>query len=566
MTRPVWWPSAQLALAAAFALLPPGAGAAWFSVCDDAAVPLGATVFSSMLRPDGGSESLMAADHPRPDCRGVELPVAPRRVRWAQLITRETAAGLAGGVILKGTEDGARLIVNEVIALAEPVARGGTLPVGDDLLPALRATAFGGDRATVRVLDTRVVLECGPGQSAAGVVLAAAQAALPAGPTLALQLGFSARGEFAVTGSGVGGGRKVGASPARHTQARIDLAPAPVGESTASWVFACPDHAARLEIRSVHLKPRHAKATAPARALWVWRPEAWAAQPDDLFALLAANGADTVFVTVPVTADRKRVAEPGALEKFITRATARGVAVWALAGDPRAVLPAERAGYVERALAYADYNRGAPAAARLSGLQLDIEPYLNAGYHIDAESWLSAYLETLALVKPAVAMPLDVAIPFWWASQSYRGGRFLDHLAPLVDVVTVMNYRTDRRQILEFAEPFLAWAARANRRVRIGLEAGPIRDESLRVFRSRQEGELWLAPLGEHALLVLLDAPAANPAGAAFAYSHTTRWRASSITFRQHIGALRKLLPGFEQVWRAWPAFAGVALHGLDAD
>ncbi len=311
--------------------------------------------------------------------------------------------------------------------------------------------------------------------------------------------------------------------------------------------------------------PPHAVRETSRRALWVWRPEAWQARPDELFALLAANAADTVFVTVHVTESREQVAEPKALEHFVKQASMRGVRVWAVAGDARAVLPAERAAYAARARAYADYNRSVATDARLSGLQLDIEPYLNPGYDIDTEGWLSAYLDTLAQVRAQAAMPLDVALPFWWGRQPYRGGLFLDHLAPLVDVVTVMNYRTNREQILEFAAPFLAWAARSQRTVRIGLEAGPIPDESLRVFRSSRVGELWLVPLGEYTLVLLLDESRSNPAGSSFAYSHTTRWRGSSISFHQNVGALRELLPGLEQAWRAWPSFAGVALHGLDA-
>lgn len=101
---------------------------------------------------------------------------------------------------------------------------------------------------------------------------------------------------------------------------------------------------------------------------------------------------------------------------------------------------------------------------------------------------------------------------------------------------------------------------------RIALEVGPIPDESMRVFRASREGELWLVPREKEAFLLLLDAPAANPMGAAFAYSHATRWRASTITFRNDVAAMRKLLPELESVWRAWPSFAGIALHGLDAD
>lgn len=60
-----------------------------------------------------------------------------------------------------------------------------------------------------------------------------------------------------------------------------------------------------------------------------------------------------MLITVDITVGRAKVAEAGALEYFVKQASVRGVRVWAIAGDARAVLPAERAGYAERARAYA---------------------------------------------------------------------------------------------------------------------------------------------------------------------------------------------------------------------
>ncbi len=315
------------------------------------------------------------------------------------------------------------------------------------------------------------------------------------------------------------------------------------------------------ELRLESLRPA---AKAAGRALWVWNPAAWKAGAKELFGLLAANAADTVYVSVPLAPAGAGVADSDRLRLFVTEATLRGVRVWAVAGDPRALLPQERASYVARAQAYAGYNAGATPEARLAGVQFDIEPYLNPGYHIETEDWLAAYLDTLSLLKPAAGMPVDVAIPFWWGQQAFRGAAFLDHLAPLVDSVTVMNYRTNREQLLRFAEPFLAWGARRRRTVRIALEAGPIEDESIRIFRRAEAGELWLVALAEHSLVLLLDKAAPNPAGPVFGYSHTTPARGSNITFRNDLSALRELLPRLEAVWSAWPSFAGIALHGLD--
>ena len=216
--------------------------------------------------------------------------------------------------------------------------------------------------------------------------------------------------------------------------------------------------------------------------------------------------------------------------------------------------------------AYAAYNRDAPAQARLSGLQLDIEPYLNSGYQLDTEEWLAAYLDTMSRVRAQAMMPLDVAVPFWWERQRFRNSLFLDHLGTQIDVVSVMNYRTERQQLIDLAEPFLEWGTRAKKTIRIGLEAGPIPDESLHVFHSSSRGDLWLMPLGDNNLLVSLDTTQANPAARVFTYSHSITRQGTNTTFHRNIGAMQKLLPELEKVWRAWPSFGGIALHGLDAD
>jgi len=309
-------------------------------------------------------------------------------------------------------------------------------------------------------------------------------------------------------------------------------------------------------------KPAATARPAPKRALWAWNPDAWRKNPEALFDLLAVNGADTVFITAPVTLER--VLDPGPLAIFIERAARQGVRVWAVLGDPRAVLPAERPKYAAFARAYQEFNRGAPPAAKLAGLQLDIEPYLNQGYHAERDAWLDAYLDTVAQVRAAAGMPLDLAVPFWWGAQTLRGERLLDRLAPLVESVTVMNYRTDRRLILESAEPFLAWSAAASRGVRIALELGPIADESIRVYRPAEgDADFWLVPAGGRVIAVLLERPAKLP-GQGLAYSHAVPLPGNRVSFRNNLPALRKLLPELEAQWRAWPQFGGVALHGVD--
>ncbi len=551
--------------------LAPDAAAAWVGLCNQTPFRADVRVLDTLLRPVGGTTALIAADRKLPDCAMTEIPVAKERVRWIKVVPHEQAAALAEGIILKGLEGDTGFISHEVVPLRYPATPAPLLP-GGELIPRLQSAPFGIEgRATVRHTQSRIAIECTSGNSPAGALISGRGNTLPPGASLALRIAADAEGSFRFGAVDAEHDRRgeplvLGAIGAGKSAQEFKLPPHLEAATWRSWVVECPMSAAQLDIDSLRLEPLPAVQPAPRRALWVWQPETWQRHSAGLLDLLATNAANTVFISVPVLENQLAVAEPDALMRFVARATVKGIRVWVVAGDPRAVLPHEQARYAARARAYATYNRDVPAGARLAGIQLDIEPYLNSGYTADIEGWLSAYLSTLSTVRDHAQMPLDIAVPFWWGRQRYRNGTLLDHLAPIIDVVTVMNYRTDHRQLLEFAEPFLAWGTRAQRQVRIGLESGPIPDESMLVFRPREDGELWLVPHGKHALVLMLDRPRKNPAGHAFSYSHTTRWTGSNITFRDHVATLRELLPLLEKTWRAWPSFSGIALHGLDAD
>jgi len=233
-------------------------------------------------------------------------------------------------------------------------------------------------------------------------------------------------------------------------------------------------------------------------------------------------------------------------------------------GDPRAIFPGERPKFVRRAEAYAAYNRRVDRQARLAGIQYDIEPYVLPGYQLDPEPWNSAYLETISALKAAAAMPLEVVLPFWYEQQKVQGRTLLDRLAPYVDSVAVMDYRTDPTLLQQFAEPFLSWGMRTGRPVRIALEAGALPDQLRRHYRPAASGELWLSRVDGSDVLILLKRPLRNPRGPAFRYSHASQFLASRMTFHKNEANLTALTPSLEAQFGAWSSFAGLAFHGLE--
>jgi len=155
-------------------------------------------------------------------------------------------------------------------------------------------------------------------------------------------------------------------------------------------------------------------------------------------------------------------------------------------------------------------------------------------------------------------------VPFWWDGKT----ALLDGLAPLVDALAVMDYRTDPSQIAEFAVPFLDWGTRHRKQVRIALEAGEIAPETQRRYVRAAAGEpgqlLRLRLDGQQVLVLLREAlPAGDTAGAElFRLQSTREIDGSATTFHQDKPALLRLLPGLEADFSAWDnAFGGMALH-----
>ncbi|HEY2958126.1 MAG TPA: hypothetical protein VGM21_07935 [Actinomycetota bacterium] len=154
-----------------------------------------------------------------------------------------------------------------------------------------------------------------------------------------------------------------------------------------------------------------------------------------------------------------------ALARYVADASSYGVAVHAVGGGPS--WTGEERRYLGSKLVQlvADYNQGASKAERLGGVQLDIEPYVEASFYDDTQASLSAYLDTLQGIAQTYRsltdqpgndhLQLGFAIPFWFDGEPgapgpvWWGGaakpatfHLLDMLRDLPDAyVLVMSYR-----------------------------------------------------------------------------------------------------------------------------
>lgn len=299
----------------------------------------------------------------------------------------------------------------------------------------------------------------------------------------------------------------------------------------------------------------------PGRSAWFWSPTRWREVPQQIFSSQQEHFLKRIYITVPVEQDA--VAHPAELAGFIREARARNLEVWAVIGDPAAVLQQGQASFARMAAAYAAFNRS--GGAKLDGMQLDVEPHLLPGYQLEPRRWQEIYIDMVKHIRTAAPqLDIDVAVPFWWGEAQNGGPDFLAEMAGVVNSLTVMDYRTDVAEIVRFAEPFLAWGQRYDKAVQVALEALPIADETRRHYYSAPRAELWHVSLAGREILLLLDKPASLERARGFKFQRTSRFLGSSVSFSGRKPELMALLPQLESRFKGWTSFAGMALHGIE--
>lgn len=311
----------------------------------------------------------------------------------------------------------------------------------------------------------------------------------------------------------------------------------------------------RLAIRSPHSPSR--------RASWFWSPAAWMVSPKQIFNAQRALALRRIYITVPV--EKGQVQHAKQLRQFLQTAHEHGLQVWAVLGDPYAVLEKEKQHFLELVRAYQMFN-AANIQHQLDGLQLDIEPYLLPGYQLNPAIWLQKQAKIVnAVHQIAPSIPLDMVLPFWFEPLHGDSAALLANVEASIISITVMNYRTNPEQIIEFAEKFLAWGDQRKKAVFIALESLAMPEEDRLVYRQAKSGELWHFEFKTAPILLLLKQQAQDlPEGKAYRFLYSRKIDGSGSSFFRRPSDLLKLLPSLEAQFGAWSSFAGIALHGQE--
>lgn len=444
------------------------------------------------------------------------------------------------------------------------------LPLGLPLLGAMSSRVFGlEERVDITRTDKGLLVNCGDGTSVAGVALTRDSGRLPTGTNAMLRILALGDSGFqwgvATPGQDASLLMPVVVDPAAGTKGiPLNMLAASVGGLPASFVLLCPLHAASLLVQSIDLDPAPAVGEG-LRAAWLWNAERWRVDPAGLIAEAAAQGLRRLYVALSIEPDHGNVADADQLSEFISMASARGVGVWAVEGDPGMATPDGREQALLRLQALHRYQAAAPSAARLGGVQYDIEPYLLPAYRADPHWVAGQWAQTIQALRQHSKLKLDMVLPFW-LPQSPMAGIVLSALLQASDSVTIMAYRVDPEAIQQVAEPLLAWGAAQGIPVYVALEAGFLDDELTQFYGEAATGQaarLWLLPATGETDAVLLPGALFLNKGKGYNFLREQASPAARVSFLGDHARMLHTARQLQPALRAWGSYAGMAYHGL---
>lgn len=436
-------------------------------------------------------------------------------------------------------------------------------PIERNLLGQLMVRSFGAEERAEFIINSRgeISLNCRQGKKPAGIILRVPWFMPHA--DLSLELDSSGHGVFHVSlidhlMEKREGSYLLGAFDAevKGTNRFEILHGGLVREQWRALSFSCPNSGGQLDLSTLRLMPN--LMHAPKRATWIWKTSDWKNQPATVFAHAQKYGISTLYISIEVRDGA--IDDAKALAAFVREATLQGLEVWSVDGDPYMVLPSEHPVTISRAKAYVAFNRSVDRTGQLRGMQFDIEPYVMKDYDVAPIEWDRHYLSLAKeLHLAADGLALEMVVPYWWGDKM----TLLDSLAPFVTNLNVMDYRTNPQEIYRFAVPFLDWGSKHNKKVRIALEAGPIKAETRWSYVKVRQGETWLLAVKEMAVMLHLRQRQWNLRGPSFSLQSSTTSDTTTVTFYGKQEQMNALLPQLEKYFSAWEAFSGIALHEL---
>jgi hypothetical protein len=167
-------------------------------------------------------------------------------------------------------------------------------------------------------------------------------------------------------------------------------------------------------------------AVVAPRAMWVWKWD----RNRDLISFAVSHGVGRLFVSAPPGFSSS---QPSRYSDLLSRASAAGITVDALSGDPSWVNnPAQAVAWAREVVGFHSF----------AGLHLDVEPYALSSWNTDQSGTITNYLSMLSQVKAAAgSYTLEADIPFWFNTIPWGTSSLDVSVFNTVDAATLMTYR-----------------------------------------------------------------------------------------------------------------------------
>ncbi|MGC3974017.1 MAG: hypothetical protein QM771_06490 [Nitrospira sp.] len=294
---------------------------------------------------------------------------------------------------------------------------------------------------------------------------------------------------------------------------------------------------------------------------WVWNYRAAIQEPQTLLATCRKQACSRMLIQMPSLNDDEAMWRDYA--SLVTLVYEAGIEALALDGYPEAIQEPHLLADKVRRL----FHLVRPGA--LSGIQLDIEPYLLPGF-LDDDAQLRRYLGTIETVSEAIQgrATLSIVIPFWLATPTVGGQPLAYAVMDRADEVAVMSYRTDLDEAQDIAEDILRYGDVIDKPVWLAVETTVLPVEQHVVLRrdfSPDRAEAFLDR--EHKRLRWKPISGADaPAGSGEWFSIHRRFtvRPERLTFAGRSRAEVSKAVSHMLATTLHSSFAGVIIHDLD--
>jgi hypothetical protein len=227
------------------------------------------------------------------------------------------------------------------------------------------------------------------------------------------------------------------------------------------------------------------------RATWLWNPWEIVSDETGTLSFLEQKQVNKVYVQID------RDIPMNVYRSFITKASVKGIYVYALDGAPGWVAPK---GYRNQDVLMnwlKTYQAGSIASQKFAGIHLDVEPYLYSGWNSNRATTVKSYQALLTMANTSAAalkLPLEADLPFWFDEVTYNNtygkGNLAEWVITKTNSVTIMAYRDTADAIIEIVKNEVAFAGKHNKAVVIGVETGATDEGDMISFY--EEGEAYM--------------------------------------------------------------------------